>query len=183
MNQYISDIAFTPAVKVQQQLRGSRHAYARMESGPGWRNSITPDLAEFVAARDSFYLATSSAEGQPYIQHRGGPAGFLKVIDARTLAFADYSGNRQYVTVGNLSENDRAFIFLMDYASRKRVKLWGRARAVENDASLLERVRDPEYKVKVERVIVFDIEAWDINCDKHITQRYTAEEWATSGHQ
>jgi predicted pyridoxine 5'-phosphate oxidase superfamily flavin-nucleotide-binding protein len=143
-----------------------------------WKDSVTPDLAAFLAGRDSFYLATASAEGRPYIQHRGGPAGFLKAIDDKHLAFADFGGNKQYITAGNLSENDRASIFLMDYANRARIKLWGRARVVEDDAELLDRLADPEYKAKPERAIVFEIEAWDVNCPQHITPRYTQDQIA-----
>ena len=140
--QYPSDIAFTPAVKAVQAAKGSRASYARMERR-GWQTRITPDLAEFLAGLDMFYLGTASADGQPYIQHRGGPPGFLKVLDDRTLAFADFAGNRQYITLGNLSENPKAFLFLMDYANRQRVKLWGTARVVEDDAELLDHLRDP----------------------------------------
>jgi predicted pyridoxine 5'-phosphate oxidase superfamily flavin-nucleotide-binding protein len=125
-----SDIAFTPAVKAEQARRGSRQGYARMEEKGGWRSAITPDLAEFIAERDSFYLATASADGQPYVQHRGGPPGFLRALDERTLGFADFRGNRQYISAGNLAENPRAFIFLMDYPNRRRIKLWGRAEVV-----------------------------------------------------
>ena len=132
-----SDVAFTPAVKAEQTRRGSRHGYARMEEKGGWSATITPDLAAFIAARDSFYLSTASADGQPYTQHRGGPPGFVKVLDERTLAFADFRGNRQYITAGNLSENPRAFIFLMDYPNRSRVKMWGRAKVVENAPALM----------------------------------------------
>jgi predicted pyridoxine 5'-phosphate oxidase superfamily flavin-nucleotide-binding protein len=172
MRQYPSDIAFTPAVKIVQAAKGSRGSYAKVERR-GWQTCVTPDLAEFLAGLDMFYLGTASAEGQPYIQHRGGPHGFLKVLDDQTLAFADFGGNRQYITLGNLSENPRAFIFLMDYANRQRVKLWGTARVVEDDPALLEHLSDPDYSGKVERAIVFTIEAWDINCPQHIHQRYT----------
>ena len=144
-----SDIAFTPAVKAIQERNGSRHGYARMERGRGWQTTATAELAEFIAILDMFYLGTASAAGQPYVQYRGGPAGFLKVIDEHTLGFADFGGNRQYITVGNLSENPRAFIFLMDYANSRRVKLWGTARVTENDPDLLERLRDPSYPGKV----------------------------------
>lgn len=137
---------------------------------------ITEELAAFIAARDSFYLGTASVEGQPYIQHRGGPRGFLKVLDERRLAFADYAGNRQYITLGNLSENPRAFIFLMDYRRRRRIKLWGRAEVVEHDAELLELVTDPNYAALPERVLVFTVERWDLNCRRHITPRYAAYE-------
>lgn len=162
------DVAFTPAVKAQQERLGSRRFYAAREF-PG---SVTEDLAAFLAERDSFYLGTASADGRPYIQHRGGPKGFLKVIGPQELAFADFSGNRQYVTIGNLSENDRVFLFLMDYAQRQRVKIWGRARVVEDDPALLERLADPSYRARVERAIVVRLEAWDPNCRQHIVPRF-----------
>lgn len=167
-----TDIAFSPAVKAAQELRGSRTNYRRVEEKGGWRAGIDDDLAAFIAARDSFYLGTSSAEGQPYIQHRGGPAGFLKVLGPATLGIADFAGNRQYITLGNLAENPKAFIFLMDYANRRRVKLWGEARIVEGDAELEARLADPAYKAKVERALLFDLKAWDVNCPQHITPRH-----------
>ncbi len=163
-----SDIAFTPSVKAEQERNGSRAQYARMEQARGWANTVTPDLAAQIAATRSFYLGTTNAEGQPYIQHRGGPAGFLQVLDEHTLAFADLSGNRQYITAGNLADNPRAFIFIMDYARRRRVKIWGRARVVENDDELLARLRPTEGHAVAERSIVFEIEAWDRNCPQHI---------------
>src|SRR3954470_23397620 len=172
MRQYPSDIAFTPSVKAVQAAKGSRDSYARAERR-GWRTHVTPDLAEFLAGLDMFYLGTASAGGQPYIQYRGGSPGFLQVLDDKTLAFADFGGNRQYITVGNLSENPKAFIFLMDYANQQRVKLWGTARVVEDDADLLERLHDPDHPGKVERAIVFTVEAWDINCPQHIHQRFS----------
>ena len=172
MRQFVSDFASTPAVKAIQVEKGSRTAYARLERAGGWPTTVTPELAEFLSDLDMFYLGTASAEGQPYIQYRGGPPGFLKVLDERTLAFADFGGNRQYITVGNLSENPRAFLFLMDYANQQRVRLWGTARVVEDDAELLVRLRDPDYPGTVERAIVFTIEAWDINCPQHIHLRY-----------
>ena len=178
MPQPVSDIAFTPAVKAVQERNGSRAGYARMEEKGGWRDTVTPELAASLAERDSFYLATVSGEGRPYIQHRGGPKGFLKILDDKHLAFADFGGNRQYITAGNLSENDRASIFLMDYANRQRIKVWGRARVVDDDPSLLERLIDSGYKAKPERAIVFEIEAWDVNCPQHITRRYTDEQIA-----
>jgi predicted pyridoxine 5'-phosphate oxidase superfamily flavin-nucleotide-binding protein len=178
MTERVSDLAFTPAVKAWQERLGSRAGYARRAEKRDWSDSVTPELAAFLAQRDSFYLATASAEGRPYIQHRGGPAGFLKVIDDKHLAFADFGGNKQFITAGNLSENDRASIFLMDYANRQRIKLWGRARVVEDDAELLERLADPEYRAKPERAIVFEIEAWDVNCPQHITPRYTEDQIA-----
>ena len=176
MKKPVSDIAFTPAVKAQQTRLGSRTAYARMDEKGGWSDTVTEDLAQFIAERDSFYLATTSATGQPYVQHRGGPKGFLKVVNERTLAFTDFGGNRQYITAGNLTENDRAFIFLMDYANRRRIKIWGRARVIEDDAPLLARLVDPLYRGKPERAIEFSIEAWDVNCPQHITRRFTEEE-------
>lgn len=174
----VSDVAFTPAVKAAQTRLGSRHGYESMERKGGWRNKLDEHLATFISMRNSFYLATASAEGQPYIQHRGGPPGFLKVIDETTLAFADFGGNQQYISLGNLSENDRAHIFLMDYANQRRVKLWGRARVVEDDPVLLEKLSHPDYPGRPERVFVFEVEAWDINCPQHITRRYTEEEIA-----
>jgi uncharacterized protein len=172
MRQYPSDIAFTPAVKGIQTAKGSRASYGKVER-QGWRTRVTPDLVEFLSGLDMFYLGTASAPGQPYIQYRGGSPGFLKVLDEQTLAFADFGGNRQYITLGNLLENPRAFLFLMDYANPQRVKLWGTARVVEDDAELLERLRDPNYPVKVERAIVFTVEAWDINCPQHIHRRFS----------
>jgi hypothetical protein len=175
---YTSDVAFTPAVKAWQENMGSRAGYARMEQKGGWKDGVTPELAAFLAERDSFYLATASAEGQPYIQHRGGPKGFLRVLDERTLGFADFAGNKQFISAGNLSENDRAQIFLMDYASRRRVKIWGRARVVEVDPELLGKLADPDYEGRPERAIVFEVAAWDVNCPQHITRRYTKAEVA-----
>ena len=176
MSKYTSDIAFTPAVKSIQARLGSRDSYHRMEEGLGWSSTITPDLAQFIGQRDSFYLATASADGQPYIQHRGGPAGFLRVLDESTLAFADYSGNRQYISAGNLSENDQVSIFLMDYPNRRRVKIWGRARVIENDDALMKEVADEAYAAKPERVIVIKVDAWDVNCPQHITPRFSESE-------
>ncbi len=169
-----SDVAFSAAVKTEQSRRGSRAAYARMEQGEGWSTAVDDELRAFLAERDSCYLATASAAGQPYIQHRGGPKGFVRVLDERTLAFADYGGNRQYITLGNLRDNDRAFLFFMDYARRKRVKLWGRARAVEGDAELLARVMPAGYAARGERVLLFTLEAWDVNCPQHIPQKLDA---------
>ncbi len=173
-----SDIAFTPAVKVLQEQSGSRAGYARMAEKRDWRDTVTPELTAFLAERDSFYLASASAEGRLYIQHRGGPKGFLKVLDDKRLAFADFGGNRQYISAGNLSENDRVSIFLMDYPNRRRIKLWGRARVVEDDPELLERLVEPGYQAKPERAILFEVEAWDVNCPQHITRRYTEDQIA-----
>lgn len=178
MRQHPSDIAFTPAVKAIQTSKGSRATYARVEQGRGWKTRATPDLAAFLAELDMFYLGTANAQGQPYIQYRGGPPGFLKLLDERTLAFADFGGNRQYITLGNLSENPRAFLFLIDYAHASRVKLWGSARAVEDDPVLLDRLQDPDYPGKVERAIVFTLEAWDINCSQHIHRRFSQRQIA-----
>jgi predicted pyridoxine 5'-phosphate oxidase superfamily flavin-nucleotide-binding protein len=181
MNRPVSDIAFTPAVKLAQEKRGSRAAYARMEQrnqrGP-WQDAVTPELAEFIADRDSLYLGTAGADGQPYIQYRGGPKGFLKVLDERTLALADFVGNAQYISLGNLSENNKAFIFLMDYPNRHRVKIWGTAEFIEDDPELLQRVVDADYDGRPERVLLFHVEAWSPNCAQHIKQRFTAEEIA-----
>ena len=173
-----SDIAFTPAVKALQERNGSRAGYARMAEKKDWHDTVTPDLAAFLAERDSFYLATASAEGRPYIQHRGGPKGFLKVLDDKRLAFADFGGNRQYISAGNLSENDQAAIFLMDYPNRRRIKLWGRARVVEDDPELLARLVEAGYGAKPERAFLFEVEAWDVNCPQHITPRYSEAEIA-----
>ena len=172
----ISDVAFTPAVKAAQEARGSRAAYVKMEQRGGWNDAITPALEEFIADREFFYLGTASVDGQPYIQHRGGPRGFLKVLDEKTLAIADYAGNAQYISLGNLTENDKAFIFLMDYPHQHRVKIWGRAEFIEDDPELLDRVVDPDYEGRPQRVLVFHVEAWDVNCTQHIQPRYTVEE-------
>ena len=177
MNRPISDIAFTPAVKAAQQQRGSRESYAKMEQRGGWQSKVTADLVAFIAERDSFYLATNSSEGQPYLQHRGGPKGFLKVLDEQTLAFADFGGNAQYISTGNLEENNKAFIFLMDYPNRRRIKIWGKAKVFEGDDELLNRLTDPDYRGKPERAFVFQVQAWDVNCPQHITLRWTEEEF------
>ena len=176
MKKYVSDIAFSTTVKKVQEEKGSRHSYAKMEQGAGWQNKIDQRLSEFIEQRDFLYFGTANTEGQPYIQHRGGPKGFLKVLDDQTLAFADYSGNMQYITVGTLRENNKAFIFLIDYPSRTRIKIWGTAKVVDNDPELLERLHSSDYKAKPERAIVFNIEAWDINCPQHIRQRFTMDE-------
>jgi predicted pyridoxine 5'-phosphate oxidase superfamily flavin-nucleotide-binding protein len=168
MRPFSSDIAFTQTVKAIQTEKGSRSGYARMELAGGWETRVTPQLAEFLAHLDMFYLATSNAEGQPYVQYRGGSPGFLKVIDENTLGFAEFGGNRQYVTIGNLRENPKAFIFLMDYAHSRRIKLWGNATVVENDPESLSFLQDRDYPGNVERAIVFRIEAWDVNCPQHI---------------
>jgi len=178
MKRIASDVAFTPAVKATQERMGSRRSYARMERGDGWQTTVTPDLAEFLADLDMFYLGTATAGGQPYIQYRGGPPGFLQVIDEHTFGFADFGGNRQYVTVGNLSENPRAYLFLMDYAHRRRVKVWGTASVVEGDAALMEQLGDPTYPGRVERAVLFTVTAWDANCQQHIHPRYSERQIA-----
>jgi uncharacterized protein len=172
-----SDVAFTRAVKAVQGARGSRAVYAQREPSGGFRTEITPDLVAFLSEVDTAYLATASAEGQPYAQHRGGPKGFIRVIGERTLGFADFRGNRQYITVGNLSENDQAFLFLMDYAHRRRVKLWGRARSVDN-VELVARLAPEGYRARPEQAILFDVDAWDINCPQHVPRKIDAEEVA-----
>lgn len=176
MSAIASDIAFTPSVKAEQAKRGSRTQYEGMERRGGWPSTVTPDLAAFIAEVRSFYFATASADGQPYIQHRGGPAGFLKILDEKTLAFADFGGNRQYITIGNLAENPKAHIFIMDYVHQRRVKLWGKARVIEDDDALLSRLSDPGYRGRPERVIAFTIEAWDRNCPQHIPRMLPFDE-------
>jgi predicted pyridoxine 5'-phosphate oxidase superfamily flavin-nucleotide-binding protein len=171
---YSSDVAFTPAVKAVQSRKGSRAGYASMEERGPWETRVTPELAGFIGRQSSVFLGTASADGQPYIQHRGGPAGFLKVIDDKTLAFADFAGNRQYITVGNLSENPKAFIFLIDYANRQRIKIWGEARVVEDDPALMKKLKPDGYRARVEQAIVFTVSAWDTNCPQHIPQRFEA---------
>jgi predicted pyridoxine 5'-phosphate oxidase superfamily flavin-nucleotide-binding protein len=170
---FISDIASSPAVKAEQERRGSRDGYRKMAERGDWSDTVTDDLAAFIAERDSFYLATVNADGQPYIQHRGGPKGFLRVIDDRTLGIADFGGNRQFISVGNLADNDKVCLFLMDYANQRRVKVWARARVVEDDPDLIARLADPGYEATPERALLFAIEAWDVNCPQHITRRYT----------
>jgi hypothetical protein len=173
-----SDIAFSPAVKSVQERRGSRAGYARLEAKGGWATAIDADLAGFIAGMRSFYLATASKEGQPYMQHRGGPPGFLRVLDEKTLAFADFSGNRQYITTGNLAENPKAMIFLMDYQNRQRVKIWGTARVIENDPELTASLFPEAYRARAEAAILFTVEAWDANCPQHIPQMLFAEDVA-----
>ena len=177
---YPSDIAFTPSVKAEQQRLGSRGAYAHMEEGRGWQTRITDVLRDFLAARDSLYLATANAAGQPYIQHRGGPPGFLRVIDDRTFGFADFAGNKQYITLGNYRENTKVHVFLMDYAHRRRIKVWGTLSVIEGDAELNERMKPEGYKARVERVMQIRIEAWDVNCPQHIPQKIDAADVAAA---
>lgn len=174
----VSDIAFSPSVKSAQQERGSRANYERMEQRGGWQNKVTPELAAFVGQRDSFYLGTASADGQPYIQHRGGPKGFLKAVDEQTLGFVDFAGNAQYISVGNLDENNKAFIFLMDYPNRRRIKIWGTSEIVEEAPALIQQLADDDYRGKPQRAVLFHVEAWDVNCPQHIIPRWTEDEFA-----
>ncbi len=176
---YASDVAFSPAVKAIQARKGSREAYARSEQR-GWRTEVDDNLSAFLADANSFYFATAAADGQPYIQHRGGPKGFLKVLDKRTLAFADYAGNQQFITQGNLSENAKAYIFVMDYAHRRRVKIWGEARVVEDDEALTTSLMPKGYRARPEQVILFKIAAWDTNCPQHIPQKFDAGDVAAA---
>jgi predicted pyridoxine 5'-phosphate oxidase superfamily flavin-nucleotide-binding protein len=168
------DVLFSPAVKAEQERLGSRAQFVDRE----WATEITDNLRQFLDAIDTFFFATASADGRPYIQHRGGPPGFLKTIGTHTLAFADFAGNRQYITLGHLKENDRAHIFILHFATQQRIKLWGRARVVENDLELMERLVDPAYKARPQRAIVFTLEAWDVNCNQHILARYSEAEMA-----
>ena len=176
---YASDVAFSPAVKQIQTRKGSREHYRHQEQRC-WRTEVDDNLAAFLAETSSFYLATASADGQPYNQHRGGPKGFLKVLDKHTLAFADFAGNRQYITQGNLSENPKAYIFVMDYAHRRRVKIWGEARVVEDDSALVQSMMPKGYRARGEQVVLFTISAWDTNCPQHIPQKFDAADVAAA---
>jgi uncharacterized protein len=170
-----TEVVFTPAAQRAMTARGSVHGYTK-NIAAGFPERVTRDLAGFIAELDTAFFATVSAEGAPYIQHRGGPKGFIKVLDDKTLAFADYAGNRQYITLSNLEGNDKAFLFLLDFANRQRIKIWGRARVVESEPKLMEKLVDPGYRARPERAILFTIEAWDVNCSQHITERYTQNE-------
>ncbi len=167
MTRAFTTLAFTPAVKSTQARYGAREHGAQIERKDPPRDRLTDDLRDFIAGTDSFFIASASREGWPHVQHRGGPAGFLKVLDERTLAFADYAGNRQYITVGNLSENDRVLLFIIDYERGRRLKIWGRGSVIDDDDALLARVTDPDYPARVERVIRIDVLAWDLNCRQH----------------
>jgi len=180
MSHFSSDVAFTPAVKDVQSRRGSRKIYEKIEARGGFHTLVTEDLAAFLSFVDTAYLATASADGQPYAQHRGGPKGFIRVIDEHTIGFADFAGNRQYISTGNLAENSRAFLFLMDYAHRRRIKIWGRARIVEGDAALLARLMPDGYSARPEQAILFEVEAWDANCPQHIPQKFDAADVAAA---
>jgi predicted pyridoxine 5'-phosphate oxidase superfamily flavin-nucleotide-binding protein len=174
-----SDIAFTPTVKALQSARGSREAYARQEARGGFRTLIDEGLEHFLAGIDTAYLATANADGQPYAQHRGGPKGFIRVLDDRTLAFADYTGNKQYISTGNLADNDKAFLFLMDYAHRRRIKIWGRA-SVSDDPAIVATLMPENYRARPEQAILFTVDAWDVNCPQHIPQKLDAADVASA---
>ena len=171
---FSSDIAFTSAVKEIQHRKGSRRAYEKMEAGGSWETRITTELARFIEAQRSVFLATANAEGQPYIQHRGGPPGFLRVIDERSIGFVDFTGNRQYITQGNLAVNPKAQLFLIDYANQARVKIWGEAKVLEATGKLADGLMPEEYKARADQIIVFSVLAWDMNCRRHIPQRLEA---------
>jgi uncharacterized protein len=171
---YASDVAFTDVVKAIQTRKGSRTAYARMEQGGSWERSITAELKSEIEAQKSVFLATANAQGQPYIQHRGGPAGFLRVLDDQTIGFADFAGNRQYITQGNLEQNPKAHLFLIDYVNRRRIKIWGTARVVEGDDALVQQLMPMDYRARPEQVLLFTVSAWDVNCPQHIPQRFEA---------
>jgi len=177
-SRYPSDVAFTDSVKAIQTRKGSRDAYANMEQGRGWKTAITDDLKDFIEAQISVFLATASADGQPYIQHRGGPPGFLQVLDAHTIGFVDYRGNRQFISSGNLAENPKFHLFLIDYANRQRVKIWGEASVVEGDDELVAKLMPPGYKARAEQVMLLKVTAWDANCPQHIPERFEAAEVA-----
>jgi len=175
---YPSDIAFTETVTAIQSRKGSRRAYANMEQGSGWKTEISEDLKAFIEAQISVFLATANSEGQPYIQHRGGPPGFLKVLDPKTIGFVDFKGNRQFISSGNLADNPKFHLFLIDYVNRQRVKIWGKARIVEGDDALVDRLMPPDYKARSEQVILLEVTAWDANCPQHIPQRFEAADVA-----
>nr|WP_294546101.1 pyridoxamine 5'-phosphate oxidase family protein [uncultured Rhodopila sp.] len=174
-----SDIAFTPTIKAIQAARGSREAYAKLEARGGFRTSISEDLAAFLEGVDTAYIATANAAGQPYAQHRGGPKGFIRVLGPKLIGWADYAGNRQYVSAGNLAENDKAFLFLMDYAQRRRIKLWGRAR-MSGDPALIAELMPAGYRAQAEQALLFEVDAWDINCPQHIPQKIDAADVAAA---
>jgi uncharacterized protein len=177
MGNRFAELAFTPAVRAVQEGQGSRASYARLEGGPATNETLGPDEEAFLAARDSFYLATVSETGWPYVQHRGGAPGFVRVLDPGTIGFADFRGNRQYVSVGNLTRDDRVSLLFMDYPSRARLKLLGRATLVGPERrDVLDRLEVPGYQARVERGFLIRVEAFDWNCPQHITQRFTLAE-------
>jgi predicted pyridoxine 5'-phosphate oxidase superfamily flavin-nucleotide-binding protein len=168
------EVMFSPSVRAKQECHGSREAYARRAAAGGFAQELSADAVAFIGQRNSAYLATAGADGQPYVQHRGGPVGFLKVLDPRTVAFAEYPGNRQYISAGHLAENAKSFLFLMDYEHARRLKLWGRAKVVEEPA-LLARLPVPAHSNRYEHAIVFTVLAWDWNCAQHIPKLIPAE--------
>ena len=178
MPEYTSDVAFTDSVKKVQTERGSRNAYARVEKNGGFAKDVDDELRAFLAEIDTAFLATASKDGQPYVQHRGGPRGFIRALDEHTLAFVDFAGNRQYVSTGNLAENDRVCLFLVDYVERRRVKVWGTARMVAPTVELLEKLSSPGYRARPEQVVLITVSAWDVNCPQHIPQKLDAEDVA-----
>jgi predicted pyridoxine 5'-phosphate oxidase superfamily flavin-nucleotide-binding protein len=175
---HASDVAFSETVKAIQARKGSRAGYERMERNGSWEQLITAELKTEIEAQTSVFLATANAKGQPYIQHRGGPVGFLRVLDERTIGFADFAGNRQYITQGNLQENPKSHLFVIDYASRRRVKIWGTARIVEGDEALVRRLMPVGYRARPEQALLFTVTAWDVNCPQHIPQRFDAADVA-----
>ena len=177
---YSSDVAFTPSVKALQTRRGSRNTYARMEDRGAWPTEITAELADFIALQTSVFLATASRDGQPYIQHRGGPPGFLRVLNDKTIGFADFIGNRQFITQGNLAENPKAHLFLIDFAQRRRIKIWGEAEVVESNLPLTADLLPQDYRARAEQVILFTVAAWNENCPQHIPQRLEAADVAAA---
>lgn len=177
---FASDVAFTKTVKAIQARKGSRGAYERMERNGSWEHSITSELKSEIEAQTSVFLATANAQGQPYIQHRGGPAGFLRVLDEQTIGFADFAGNRQYITQGNLEENPRVHLFLIDYANRRRIKIWGTARVVEGDDALVRRLMPADYRARSEQALLLTVSAWDVNCPQHIPRRFEAADVAAA---
>lgn len=178
MGHQFSKIVFTPAVRALQEVDGSRASYAKNDLGEPHHDRLGEREAAFIAMRDSFYMATVTETDWPYIQHRGGPAGFLRVLDEKTIAFADFRGNRQFVSVGNLANNDRVALFLMDYAHQARLKILGHAGVVElkDDPALAAKLALPGYRAKPERAFVITVEAFDWNCPQHISQRFTLAE-------
>ena len=177
MGHRFAEIAFTESVQEVQQQNGSDKAYARMHGGEDFNHLMSQREADFVSARDSFYMASVSETGWPYVQHRGGPAGFVRVLDEKTLGLADYRGNRQYVSVGNLRKDDRVSLFFMDYPNQTRLKMLGHVRLIgEDESELLAQLGTPDYRAKVERGFLISIEAFDWNCPQHITPRYTKAE-------
>ncbi len=178
MTAHFFDLAFTPSVQAAQEANGSRRAYARHHEESAGPDHLSDNETAFITERDSFYMATVSETGWPYLQHRGGPKGFVKVLDDRTLGFADYRGNRQYVSLGNLANDGRAALFFMDYPRQARLKLLARVRAVDlaNEPKFAAALVDADYKAKVERALLIRVEAFDWNCPQHITPRFTAEE-------